>query len=206
MREEKRERRRIGFFGGTFDPIHSGHLQIAREAARTFALDRVLFIPAANPPHKTAAALAPYADRLRMVEIACAPYPNFSASALESGPDKSYTVDTLERARQGSFRGDELFFLIGADAFDEIETWKRWRDVLKLTEFIVISRPGVAYRGPENARVHRLNDVRIAVSSSSIRARLAGGALTPELPAEVCEYIREHGLYGPGTREPTALP
>lgn len=194
MPAEKRERR-IGLFGGTFDPIHRGHLQIAQEAAQTFALDRVLFIPAANPPHKTAAALTPYADRLRMTEIACASYPNFSASALESDPEKSYTVDTLERVRRELSSYDDLFFLIGADAFREIETWKRWRDVLKLTEFIVISRPGAEYRIPGDAHVHRMDDVRIPISSSAIRKRLAAGEPAPELPAEVAEYIREHGLY-----------
>jgi nicotinate-nucleotide adenylyltransferase len=205
MREDGTQRRRIGLFGGTFDPIHGGHLRIAQVAAQAFSLDRVLFIPAANPPHKAAAALAPYADRLRMTEIACAPYPQFAASTLENGPEKSYTVDTLERARRELFPGDDLFFLIGADAFDEIETWQRWQDVLKLTEFVVISRPGVAYKIPQHARVHRLDDVQISISSSGIRTRLAAGEPTPELPAEVCDYIREHGLYGRGMRQPTAL-
>lgn len=184
----------MGIFGGTFDPIHKGHLQIAREAAQAFALDHVLFVPAANPPHKPAAALTAYAHRLRMAEIACAPYPNFSASSLESGPEKSYTVDTLERAHR-ELCGDKLFFLIGADAFREIETWKRWQDVLGLTEFIVISRPGATYRIPENARVHRMDHVNVEISSSAIRKRLAAGQPVPELPAGVGEYIREHGLY-----------
>jgi nicotinate-nucleotide adenylyltransferase len=194
MQQATRRSRRIGIFGGTFDPIHSGHLQIAQEAAQTFALDRVLFVPAANPPHKPAAALTPYAHRLRMTEIACAPYPNFSASSLESGPEKSYTVDTLERAHR-ELCGDELFFLIGADAFREIETWKQWQDVLKLTEFIVISRPGATYRIPESARVHRMDHVNVEISSSAIRKRLAAGESAPELPDGVGEYIREHGLY-----------
>lgn len=195
MREATRRGRRIGIFGGTFDPIHSGHLQIALEAAQSFALDRVLFVPAANPPHKPAAALTAYAHRLRMTEIACAPYPNFFASPLESGPEKSYTVDTLERARRELSCGDELFFLIGADAFREIETWKQWQHVLGLTEFIVISRPGAAYRIPECARVHRMDQVNVEISSSAIRKRLAAGEPAPELPAGVGEYIREHGLY-----------
>lgn len=186
---------RIGLFGGTFDPIHRGHLQIAREAAQKFALDRVLLIPAANPPHKTAAALTPYADRLRMTEIACAPYPEFCASALESGPEKSYTVETLEHVRRDLFEEGELFFIIGADAFREIETWKCWRRVLKLTDFIVISRPGSDYGVPEHARVHRMNDVEIPISSSDIRKRLAAGERVPQLPEEVYSYIREHELY-----------
>lgn len=191
----EQRKRHIGLFGGTFDPVHRGHLQIAQQAAQSFTLDRVLFIPAANPPHKTTAAITPYAHRLRMTEIACAPYPNFSASALESGPEKSYTVNTLERVRQELCCCDELFFLIGADAFREIETWKRWQDVLTLAQFIVISRPGVEYDIPGIARVHRMDELQIPVSSSEIRKRLAAGEPTPELPAEVCEYIRGHGLY-----------
>ncbi|MGH9620577.1 MAG: nicotinate-nucleotide adenylyltransferase [Bryobacteraceae bacterium] len=196
MQDATREGPRMGIFGGTFDPIHSGHLQIAREAAQTFALDRVLFVPAANPPHKPVAALTPYAHRLRMTEIACAPYPHFSASSLESGPAKSYTVDTLECVRREVSCGNELFFLIGADAFREIETWERWREVLDLTEFIVISRPGASYTIPEHARVHRMDWVNVEISSSAIRKRLAAGRPVPELPAEVGEYIREQGLYG----------
>lgn len=188
--------RRIGLFGGTFDPIHCGHLQIARQAAQEFALDRVFFIPAANPPHKPAAALAPYADRLHMTEIACAPYPDFVASGLESGPEKSYTIDTLERVRRDLLGEDKLFFIIGADAFREIETWKCWRRVLKLTDFIVISRPGSEYEIPEHARVHRMDNLEIPISSSAIRKRLAAGEPVPELPGAVYSYVRTHGLYG----------
>jgi nicotinate-nucleotide adenylyltransferase len=194
---------RIGLFGGTFDPIHSGHLQVAEKAANTFALDRVLFIPAANPPHKPAGEVAPYPDRFRMCELACAPYPRFVVSDLESGPGKSYTIHTVERVRRELFPDAELFFLIGADAFDELETWKRWRDLVKLTDFIVVSRPGATYHIPEGARVHQLDQIQIPVSSSQIRAKLARGEPDPELPAAVLDYIREHGLYGMSAREST---
>ena len=87
---------------------------------------------------------------------------------------------------------DRLFFLIGSDAFDELETWKRWEDVVKLTEFIVVTRPEHEYHTPKNARVHRLEGLSLPVSSSSIRARLAAGEPTPELPAEVCANISKH--------------
>src|ERR1700740_1867732 len=115
----------IAIFGGTFDPIHSAHLIVAREAADTFSLDRVLFIPAGNPPHKGAG--APYEDRYRMVELACAQDARFIPSRLEEGHEKMYSIHTIERVRA---ENGELFFVIGADAFAEIETWHRWRDVV----------------------------------------------------------------------------
>jgi len=188
--------RRICLFGGTFDPIHSAHLRIAQEAEKRFHLDEVLFVPAANPPHKEAAGLTSYEDRFRMVELACAPHPEFVASRLEESEKRSYTVDTLERFRRQIEPGDQLFFLIGGDAFDELKTWKRWEDVVRLTDFIVVSRPGAEYQVPEGARVHRLDDVNLPVASTSIRARLAAGAPTPEVPAAVRTFIAEHGLYG----------
>src|SRR5580692_8339546 len=104
---------RIAIFGGTFDPIHSAHLVVAREAAETFSLDRVLFIPAANPPLKEAG--ASYEDRYQMVELACAGEPRFKASRLEEprGSAKSYSIDTIERVKT---ENGEVFFVIGADA------------------------------------------------------------------------------------------
>ncbi len=197
---------RICLFGGTFDPIHAAHLKIADEAAKRFSLDRVLFVPAANPPHKRAAALAPYEDRFRMVELACAPYPAFSVSRLEAGHKRSYTIETLERFRNELAPGDRLFFLIGSDAFDELETWKSWQDIVQMTEFIVVARPGGHYHIPENARFERLDGLDLPVASTSIRARLAAGKPTPELPAAVRSYIEERGLYGFGRKSSSASP
>src|SRR5437764_1028064 len=125
--------RRICLFGGTFDPIHLAHITIAEEAWKRFALDQVIFIPAANPPHKDSRGLTSYEDRFRMVQLACNGYPHFSVSRIEEGTERSYTVDTLERFRKRLGPEDELYFLIGSDAFSEIKTWKRWQDVLKLT-------------------------------------------------------------------------
>jgi|GraSoiStandDraft_50_1057286.scaffolds.fasta_scaffold83177_3 nicotinate-nucleotide adenylyltransferase len=192
--------RRICLFGGTFDPIHMAHLKIAAEAVKRFDLDRVLFVPAANPPHKKAAEVTPYEDRFRMVELACAPYPNFTASRLEEGKERSYTVDTLERFRKELDAEDRLFFLIGSDAFDELETWKRWRDVVKLTEFIVVRRPGDQYHIPESARFEPLDGLDLPVASTRIRARLRSGEATPELPKQVRKFIEERGLYGAGKK------
>jgi nicotinate-nucleotide adenylyltransferase len=182
-------------FGGTFDPIHLAHLRIAEEAQKRYALDRILFVPAGNPPHKEAAGLTPYEDRYRMVEIACQPYPGFVASRLEASRRPSYTIDTLRRVRKDLDRSDRLFFLVGGDAFDELKTWKGWQELVQLTEFIVVSRPESEYRVPEGARVHRLDGLALPVSSSTIRARLAAGEATPELPAEVRAFIEKRGLY-----------
>jgi nicotinate-nucleotide adenylyltransferase len=191
---------RVCLFGGTFDPIHDAHLRLAREASKTFSIDRVLFIPARNPPHKDLSSVTPYENRFRMVEIACAPFARFVASRLEEGNERSYTVDTLERFRKGLCGSDRLFFLIGSDAFDELESWNHWEDVVKLTEFIVVTRPHHQYHLPKNARVHRLDGLSLPVSSSSIRARLAAGEPTPELPSGVREYIEAHRLYGFGEK------
>jgi len=187
---------RTAIFGGTFDPIHTAHLVVAREAAETFALDRVLFIPAANPPLKDAG--ANYEDRYRMVELACAGEPRFVPSRLEEGPDtsnaKSYSIHTIERVKA---ENGEVFFIIGADAFAEIGKWHRWEDVVRSVEFIVVARPGHSFTVPPGARVRRLETVALPVSSSEIRQALARGESPAELPAAVAKYIRDRGLYGP---------
>jgi nicotinate-nucleotide adenylyltransferase len=193
---EQREQERICLFGGTFDPIHIAHLRIANEALKNFSLNRVLFIPAAYPPHKNGQTVTPFEDRFRMVEIACAPYPSFVASRIEAGDRPNYTIDTVERFRKDLIPGDELFFLIGADAFHEIGTWHRWEELLGLIQFIVVSRPGEEYAVPEGAQVYRLEGLELPTSSSAIREQLAEGQSVPEVPVEVREYIFQRGLYG----------
>ena len=183
---------RTAIFGGTFDPIHRAHLIVAREAADTFSLDRVLFIPAANPPHKETG--AGYEDRYNMIELACADDPRFLPSRLEEGAGKSYSILTIERVKAEADSGD-VFFVIGADAFAEIKSWYRWEDVVRETEFIVVSRPGHAYSIPPGARMHRLETVTLPVSSSETRQAIARGHIPDELPPAVADYIREHGLY-----------
>lgn len=197
MPERTPEGRRVCLFGGTFDPIHRAHLRIAEEAARYFRLDQVIFVPAGTPPHKMRNGVAPYEDRFRMVELACRPYPEFRASRLEEKEGRSYTIDTVRTFRVTLTPGDELFFLIGADAFDEIESWNHWAELIKLITFIVVTRPGGHYRVANGASVLSLKGLEIPVSSSSIRCRLAAGEATPELPAEVRAYIDAHSLYRP---------
>jgi len=130
---------RLGLFGGTFDPIHSAHLTVAREAADKFHLDQVWFVTAAHPPHKSDQSGASYEDRSKMVELACQGDPRLVVSRLEAGQGKSYSIETIERVRA---TGEEPFFIIGADAFAEIRSWRRWEDVVRSVEFIVVTRPG----------------------------------------------------------------
>ncbi|HEY2846156.1 MAG TPA: nicotinate-nucleotide adenylyltransferase [Bryobacteraceae bacterium] len=181
---------RRAIFGGTFDPIHRAHLVVAREAADAFSLDQVLFIPAANPPHKETD--TPYQKRFEMVQLACREDSRFVPSRLEEVARKSYSIHTIEQVKA---LGGEVFFVIGADAFAEIQTWFRWQDVVREAEFIVVTRPGHQYQSPPGARVHRLETVALPVSSSEIRAALARGETPPELPPAVFQYIRENGLY-----------
>lgn len=186
---------RTAIFGGTFDPIHIAHLKMAREAAAKYTLGRVLFIPAANPPHKPDAARTGYEDRYRMVELACEGEPLFVPSRLEAGHGRSYSILTIERVRAEMAPWDALLFIIGADAFSEITTWYRWRDVVRAVEFIVVARPGHEYGVPAGAKVHRLDSLSLDVSSSEIRRRLASGEDVAELPERLREYVRERGLY-----------
>ena len=181
---------KTAIFGGTFDPIHTAHLVIAREAADAFHLDRVLFIPAAHPPMKEAG--ASYEDRFKMVELACAGEPRFEPSRLEEGAGKSYSINTIERVKS---ENRDVFFIIGSDAFAEIQSWYRWRDVIAAVEFIVVARPGHNYSAPAGARVHRLETIALPVSSSEIRQKLARGERPGELPGTVTDYIRRRGLY-----------
>ena len=186
---------KVAIFGGTFDPIHIAHLEVAREATERFHLDQVLFIPAANPPHKSHVMGAGFEDRFRMVQLACATQRRFVPSRLEAGAEKSYSIYTIEKVRAGLTATDELYFLIGADAFSEIETWHRFEDVLSSVTFLVVSRPGAEYDIPKGAKVERLDTLAIEVSSSEIRAELAAGRKPAALPQPVVDYVRSNRLY-----------
>ncbi len=182
----------IAIFGGTFDPIHNAHLRVAREAADAFAIDRVLFIPAAHPPHKPGQTTESFEHRYRMVQLACAADARFEPSRIEEGPGPSYSILTIEKLR---VRDPEPYFLIGADAFAEIDKWNRWREVVARVRFIVVTRPRHEYAIPAGARVERLDTVSLPDSSSEIRRKLAAGEMPADLPLVVARYIAEHGLY-----------
>ena len=125
------------------------------------------------------------------------------ASRLEADTPQSFSIDTIEKLKPTLGAGDELFFLIGADAFAEIRTWKRWQDVVAAVTFIVVSRPGRVYDSPAEARVHRLDTLQLDVSSSEIRARLAAGDDRVDAPAAVIRYIRENKLYAAAVHSPS---
>ncbi len=186
---------KVALFGGTFDPIHNAHLRVAKEAADRFGFERVLFVTAANPPHKPAGSTTAYEHRHRMVEIACEADPRFEPSRLEDHAGQSYSIDTIERLKRDLGPRDELFFLIGADAFAEIGSWRRSQEVLKLVRFVVVSRPGYQYPIPEGALVERLETLALQISSSEIRRHLEEQRAAADLPPRVLEYIRMHKLY-----------
>ena len=187
---------KLAIFGGTFDPIHEGHLALAREAAARFQLDRVLFVPAAHPPHKAGVTHAPYADRVRMAELACQGDARFEVSRLEEDTARSYSIVTIEKLRARLAPGDQLYFLIGADAFAEIGTWHRWRDVASGVRFLVASRPGHLYQSPPGVEFDRIDDIEVPISSSEIRRALASRQSPAGLGAAVLNYAVSHGLYG----------
>ena len=187
---------KLAIFGGTFDPIHAGHLAVAREAAARFDLDRVLFIPAAHPPHKAGVTHAPYNDRVRMADLACRDEARFEVSRLEEGTARSYSIDTIEKVRATLAPGDDLYFLIGADAFAEIRTWRRWTDVARAVRFLVVSHPGHTYEIPAGVTVDRIDDIEVPISSSEIRCALSSRRNPSGLPPAVLDYAVSHGLYG----------
>lgn len=189
----------IALFGGTFDPIHAAHIAVALAARDALGLDRVLVVPAANPPHKTGRLTEFWEHRFEMVRLAVEGHQRLEASDLEAGAGKSYSIHTIERLRASVSPEDRLMFLIGADAFSEIATWYRWRDVVSAVEFIVVARPGHQHEQPPGARVHRLDTVHLPVSSSTIRDMLARCERPEELPPAVFDYIRRHRLYGFGS-------
>ncbi len=145
----KNHPRRVALFGGSFDPIHNGHLAVARAADRRFNFDEIHFIPASRPPHKLKQHLAPFPHRFAMVSLACADHPHFVPSLAEAGEDFSgtqlhYSVDTVRYFRHAYNQpGDRIYFMIGADAFLDIPMWKEYETLLGLCDFIVANRPGI---------------------------------------------------------------
>jgi nicotinate-nucleotide adenylyltransferase len=130
-----------------------------------------------------------------MVELACAGEPRFEPAPLENGPRQSYSIHTISAVRATLPPGSRLFFVIGADAFAEINSWFRASDVVAAVEFIVVSRPGYRYPIPPGASVHRLETLALPVSSSDIRRRVQAGELPAELPPAVLQYVQMHDLY-----------
>jgi nicotinate-nucleotide adenylyltransferase len=141
---------RIGIFGGTFDPIHYGHLRVAEEAKESFALNRILFIPSANPPHKERGSVSSVDHRLKMVQMAIACNDAFEASDLECRrPGASYSVETLHILREAEMADTSFYFIVGLDAFLEIDTWRSYAELFELSHWLIIQRPGAGPWGRE---------------------------------------------------------
>jgi len=220
--------RNIAVFGGSFDPIHVGHLAVARAAQRRFHLDEVHFVPSGHPPHKPKHEMAPFAHRYAMVALACADHAHFLPSLADAGQDGQprYSVDTVRHfRRQLRHPHDRLYFLIGADAFLEIPTWKDPETLLGLCDFVVVSRPGFHMQAlrlvipPEllgrlphatgrgapaskheihlrKTTVHFLHAVSSHVSSTEIRRRRQRRqSIHGLVPVRVEEYILKQAIY-----------
>jgi len=212
---------RAGFFGGTFDPPHRGHLAVARADASEFSLDTIYFAPVASQPLKPGGTHASFADRLAMVELLCAAEAETSgdsrliASKLDaprSDGQANFTIDTLGRLRTALEReskkldGVELFVITGADSFLDLRRWREPDALLQAAQWIVVSRPGfslkdlapLALTPEQRVCVHLLEDVHEAVSASQVRDCLQAGLDCASLMTpEVYSYIREHKLYQP---------
>ncbi len=211
---------RIAVYGGSFDPFHLGHLVPTVRAFETFQFEAVYFVPAGEPPHKSAEPLTPVTHRLAMVATATLPYPGFFASDAEvftSGP--SYTVDTLRRFVE-KFSEKTVYFIMGSDSFSQIGSWDRWRELVDLAHLVVLHRSHMwgeklINRVPEEIRdrmrvvapfeevsddndktIYLLNHEPFPISGTSIRERQRLGLPIRELvPHEVFSYIEKYGLY-----------
>jgi nicotinate-nucleotide adenylyltransferase len=227
LKAKKAGGRHIALFGGTFDPIHSGHVAVARAAERRFRLDRVFFIPSSHPPHKPVSELSPYDHRFAMVALACSAHPRFVPSLAEASVNGAsrrifYSIDTVRRFREDfNRRGDRIFFIVGADSFLHLHTWKNYAELLQLCDFVVANRPGfrierlrevippslfapLAAKEKRESRVIRLRNTNVYmletvashVSATDVRQRLERGQSVRGLvPPSVEEYITKQALY-----------
>jgi len=215
-------KRRIGLYGGTFDPVHSGHLEVARQVSQLFEVETVLFVPAQVAPHKVSRTVSAPLHRHAMLVLATQDEPRFLISTYElDAPGRSYTVDTVTHFQRVVGDSSEIFFIMGADSWEEIRTWHEWQRLLALVNHIVVTRPGYDIgragigstlekrildlrerKGP----VHSTSEPRIFVtdvamkdiSATEIR-RVAGAGrfdqLTGLVPDAVLEYIKKYRLY-----------
>jgi nicotinate-nucleotide adenylyltransferase len=207
--------------GGTFNPVHLGHLRAAEEVAESLQLKQVIFMPAAIPPHKSALGLVSFDHRYRMLELAVNGNPLFVLSDLEhQRPGKSYSVETLTQLSSQYGADDDLYFVLGIDAFLELPTWKNYRELFNLCNFVVVARPGFApesldsmlksqigdsyvfdshiqgYVHPNQYVVYYREITLLDISSSDIRNLLASSHSVRYLvPEKVEHYIRQQGLY-----------
>lgn len=197
---------RVGVMGGTFDPIHLGHLVAAEEVRYALRLEKVLFVPAGEPPHKGHRPVSLAVHRVRMVELAIASNPSFQLSTLEvDRPGRSYTVDTLQRLQEELGPAAELFFIVGMDSLGELLTWRDPGRLIALCRLAVVNRPpylsvDLATLERELPGISRRVDMveipGIDIASSELRDRVARGRpIRYQVPEPVEQYIGETGLY-----------
>ena len=200
---------RVGLFGGSFDPIHRGHIAPVKEAMQTLHLDRVVYLPTAEPPHKPGRQFAPAYCRYAMVELALLEEPDLEVSPFELTPERpAYTIDSLLYFRS-LYPDSELFLIIGGDSFAELETWRAWDQIVEVARLAVLVRPestaGDLRRRlsrplatlAESERVHFIDNSPVDVSATELRQRLAEGEDVPAdvVPDLVLKYIRKYSLY-----------
>ncbi|MBA4542678.1 MULTISPECIES: nicotinate-nucleotide adenylyltransferase [Thermoactinomyces] len=192
---------RVGIFGGTFDPIHMGHLLLAQQAMETASLEQVWFIPAGEPPHKQENEITPAQHRLQMVRLAVEGNPRFLVNEMElkrEGP--SYTVDTIQILKESTPEHD-FFLLVGADTVKDLPHWYKIKKILQLVQVIGLGRPGVRAEGLPDFVTDRLQwipgAIETSISSTAVRQRAkCGKSLRYLVPDPVYQYIKEHRLYG----------
>ena len=192
-------RRRVGVMGGTFDPVHHGHLVAGSEVAHIFALDEVIFVPTGEPYQKTGREISSAEDRYLMTVIATASNPQFSVSRVDvDRPGPTYTIDTLRELRAANGPGTDLYFITGADALANILTWHDVDALFGLAHFIGCTRPGhrLTGQGLPDGKVSLVEIPALAISSSECRHRVAAGEPVWYLvPDGVVQYIAKRGLY-----------
>ncbi|MDI6732153.1 MAG: nicotinate-nucleotide adenylyltransferase [Candidatus Margulisbacteria bacterium] len=199
--------KRIGIMGGTFNPIHKGHLALARAAKKEFALDEIIFIPSGNPPHKRVTEVIDKEIRYKMVKMAIKGKKKYFASRIEMDrPGLSYAVDTFAALKRKYGQKAKLFYIMGLDSINEILDWRKPLELFKLCEFIVGTRPGTKLRTfrrlvkfpplmKEVDKIH-LMELKENISSSNIREKIADGrSAKAVLPLVVWKYIRRRRLY-----------
>ncbi len=199
----------IGLMGGTFDPIHFGHLRAAEEVLMGFGLEKVIFIPTGIPPHKLSDNVSSATHRLRMTELAVSSNPNFEVSAIEIEREGlSYTVDTLSQLRQQYGAFTTFYYIVGLDAIAKISTWKDPSKLFKLSEFVAVSRPGndpsvlsdLRRTLGDNvfSKIHVFSTTLLAIASTEIRRMVrCGESIRYLVPARVMNYIEKERLYLP---------
>ncbi len=201
---------KIGIMGGTFNPVHNGHLVTAQEALSQFRLDKVIFIPTGNPPHKVDNEIADAEDRHIMTVIATSSNSRFFVSRIEiDRKGKSYTIDTVRQLKGMYSKSSSLYFITGADAILEILTWKNTAEIISLCEFIAATRPGYNLARIEDLkkrlfgrdeasrnRIYIMEIPALSISSTDIRNRVRSGRpIDYLLPKGVSNYILKHELY-----------